>query len=211
MKARGEQYLGWAQSLDAPGGGRKPAPRPEPKPPLEARPKRLSVTEIEHWLRDPYTIYAKHVLRLRPLDAVDTPPGAADRGSVIHDAIGEFTKRFAASCRPIRSVNCWRSAKRASRRSRIIPEAQAFWWPRFKRIARWFAGWERERRPAARRRPRRNLAASCAIPLGDPALHADGARRPHRAAAGRQLRHRRLQDRRAAERPAGPRAAWRRN
>ena len=54
---------------------------PEPRPPLEARPRRLSVTEIEDWLRDPYTIYAKHVLQLQPLDAIDTPPGAADRGS----------------------------------------------------------------------------------------------------------------------------------
>ncbi len=59
------------------------------------RPARLSVTEIEHWLRDPYTIYAKHVLRLQPLDPIDTPPGVADRGSAIHEAIGEFTKTFA--------------------------------------------------------------------------------------------------------------------
>jgi ATP-dependent helicase/nuclease subunit B len=28
------------------------------------------------------------------------------------------------------------------------PEAQAFWWPRFLRIARWFAGWDAERRAA---------------------------------------------------------------
>src|SRR5262249_15959322 len=26
------------------------------------------------------------------------------------------------------------------------PEARAFWWPRFQRIARWFAGWETLRR-----------------------------------------------------------------
>jgi ATP-dependent helicase/nuclease subunit B len=26
------------------------------------------------------------------------------------------------------------------------PEARAFWWPRFQRIARWFADWEQERR-----------------------------------------------------------------
>ena len=38
---------------------------PAPKPPLDARPTRLSVTEIEHWLRDPYTIYAKHILQAR--------------------------------------------------------------------------------------------------------------------------------------------------
>ena len=73
---------------------RSPCARPEPRPPFEARPKRLSVTEIEHWLRDPYTIYAKHVLKLQPLDDIDTPPGAADRGTVIHNAIGEFAKAY---------------------------------------------------------------------------------------------------------------------
>ncbi len=31
----------------------------------DARPTSLSVTEIENWLRDPYSIYAKHILRLR--------------------------------------------------------------------------------------------------------------------------------------------------
>ena len=72
-----------------------PEPQPAPKPPRAARPTSLSVTEIEHWLRDPYTIYAKHILRLTPLDPVDAEPGAAERGTVIHDAIGEFTQRFA--------------------------------------------------------------------------------------------------------------------
>ncbi len=33
------------------------------------------MTEIEHWLRDPYTIYAKHILRLTPLDPIDAAPG----------------------------------------------------------------------------------------------------------------------------------------
>ncbi len=93
-------------TLDRAGVRPQPAPRPQPEPPPEARPKRLfSVTEIEDWLRDPYTIYAKHVLRLLPLEAVDTPPGAADRGSVIHEAIGEFTKKFADNCRTIPSVS----------------------------------------------------------------------------------------------------------
>ena len=31
---------------------------------------------------------------LRPLDAIDTPPGARDRGTVIHGAIGTFTAQF---------------------------------------------------------------------------------------------------------------------
>ena len=71
-------------------------PKPEPRPPRAARPLRLSVTEIENWLRDPYTIYAKHILRLRELDPIDLPPGAADRGTIIHGAVGDFTKEYAA-------------------------------------------------------------------------------------------------------------------
>src|SRR5690606_35949139 len=93
---KGNVYVEWAHGLDAPSGPPRELKAPAPTPPREARPKRLSVTGIEHWLRDPYTIYAKHVLRLAPLDAVDTEPGAADRGSVIHAAIGEFTQTYAA-------------------------------------------------------------------------------------------------------------------
>ena len=77
---------------------------PEPRPPVAVRPKRLPVTEIEHWLRDPYTIYAKHILKLQALDPVDTPPGARDRGTVIHKAIGDFTAKF--SRRPARGPAC---------------------------------------------------------------------------------------------------------
>ena len=72
--------------------------RPEPKPARDARPTSLSVTEIETWLRDPYSIYARHVLRLQPLDAIDTPPGARDRGTVIHEAIGRFTGSSRTRC-----------------------------------------------------------------------------------------------------------------
>src|SRR5258705_2117902 len=54
---------------------------------------RSSVTEIEDWLRDPYTIYARHVLKLQPLDDIDTPPGAADRGTVIHNSIGDLDRK----------------------------------------------------------------------------------------------------------------------
>jgi ATP-dependent helicase/nuclease subunit B len=165
MKARGAQYLGWAHSLDAPGVRPQPAPRPEPKPPLEARPRRLSVTEIEDWLRDPYTIYAKHVLRLRPLDAVDTPPGAADRGSVIHEAIGEFTRKFADSLPDDPEHELLALGETSFASLKDYPEAQAFWWPRFQRIARWLAAWERERRPKLAT-VRGEISGRLVIPLG---------------------------------------------
>ena len=143
---RGGRYLAWAQQIDRPQRV-EPVKRPEPKPPLDARPLKLSVTEIEHWLRDPYTIYAKHVLRLFPLDAVDTPPGAADRGNFIHGAIGDFTKQFAAKLPDDPERELLALGEKRFAPLKDYQEARAFWWSRFRRIAGWFAGWERERRP----------------------------------------------------------------
>jgi ATP-dependent helicase/nuclease subunit B len=143
---RGEEYLAWARELDKP-ETITPAPQPTPKPPRAARPKSLSVTEIEHWLRDPYTIYAKHILRLIPLDPIGAEPGAAERGTFIHNAIGEFTQRFADKLPddPARALIELGRPHFAALND--YPEARAFWWPRFERIARWFARWEIARRP----------------------------------------------------------------
>jgi ATP-dependent helicase/nuclease subunit B len=143
--ARGAIYAHYARALDHPAKV-SPAPRPQPVPPQEARPSQLSVTEIENWLRDPYTIYAKHVLRLLPLDAVDTPPGAADRGTFIHEAIGEFTKTFADDLPADIAGTLVEIGKKHFVPLKDYEEARAFWWTRFVRIAKWFPEWERERR-----------------------------------------------------------------
>ncbi len=143
--ARGERYLDCARALDHPAAV-APARRPEPRPPRAARPSRLSVTAIEDWLRDPYTVYARFVLRLQPLDAVDTPPGARDRGTVIHGAIGDYTSKFAqaAPADPLKELT--RLGEQRFKPLADYPEARAFWWPRFERIAHWFAQWDHERR-----------------------------------------------------------------
>ena len=147
VAARGDNYLALARALDAPAVVTA-AKRPEPSPPLDVRPVKLSVTDIESWLRDPYTIYAKHVLRLHPFDPIDTPPGVADRGSAIHDAIGNFTKTFASAlpADPVKELVALGETAFAPLND--FPEARAFWWPRFLRIAQWFAAFEHERRPA---------------------------------------------------------------
>jgi ATP-dependent helicase/nuclease subunit B len=144
-QTRGARYTDYARALDHPNEV-SPTPRPQPVPPPEARPSQLSVTDIENWLRDPYTIYAKHVLRLVPLDAIDTPPGAADRGTFIHDAIGEFTKSFADALPPDVAGELVALGKKHFVSLEDYEEARAFWWTRFLRIADWFEGWERERR-----------------------------------------------------------------
>ena len=141
----GEPYVRFAAELDRPDKV-EPVKQPEPKPPRAARPLKLSVTAIEDWLRDPYTIYAKYILRLAPLDPVDMPLSAADRGSAIHDALGEFTQAYAMKLPddPAQALRLIGQKYFAPLMER--PEARALWWPRFQRIAGWFAGWETVRR-----------------------------------------------------------------
>ena len=143
--ARGARYAELARALDAPANV-KHAERPAPKPPRAARPSKLSVTAIEDWLRDPYTIYAKYILRLQPLDAVDTPPGARDRGTVIHGAIGKYTELFANAPPADPMKELLKLGEQHFAPLADYPEARAFWWPRYLRIARWFAGWDMDRR-----------------------------------------------------------------
>ncbi|HMF20839.1 MAG TPA: double-strand break repair protein AddB [Pseudolabrys sp.] len=162
---RGATYAEYARALDHPAKV-SPMPRPQPVPPPEARPSQLSVTDIENWLRDPYTIYAKHVLRLLPLEAIDTPPGATDRGTFIHEAIGEFTKTFADTLPPdvVRELTALGKKHFASLED--YEEARAFWWTRFRRIANWFERWESGRRAGATK-IFAEISGKHSIPLGN--------------------------------------------
>ncbi len=81
--------LAIARGLDAPGGF-FPAQRPAPRPPVAVRPRQLPVTGIERWVRDPYAIYARYILRLRPMDRPGEPVEAMARGTAIHAAFERF-------------------------------------------------------------------------------------------------------------------------
>jgi len=146
----GGQWLEWQALLDAP-AARVPVQRPAPRPPVEARPRRLSVTEIETWMRDPYAVYARHVLGLRALDPIDADPGAADYGNLVHRAL----ERFLAA-HPLRLPED-AEARLAAIGEEVFaevlarPGVWAFWWPRFQSVARWFLAMERQRRAGLRR------------------------------------------------------------
>ncbi|WP_119460898.1 double-strand break repair protein AddB [Rhodospirillaceae bacterium SYSU D60014] len=144
-RMRPSQWLDWQAKLDRPAHVLPIAP-PMPRPPVGARPRRLSVTEVETWMRDPYAIYARHILRLRPLDPIDADPGAADRGAFIHRALDRFVKDHpgplpADALDRLLAIGAGAFGDALSR-----PSVWAFWWPRFERIARWFLAQEQERR-----------------------------------------------------------------
>jgi ATP-dependent helicase/nuclease subunit B len=143
-----EPYAAYASTLELPAGSPNPEPRPSPRPALTLRPRSLSVTEIETWLRDPYAIYAKHVLRLRPLDPLDAHVGPLERGSAIHLVL----ERFLEDCEkgiPPSAHDLFLAKADAVFSEMAIPRATlALWKPRLARAAEWFIGIERERRAA---------------------------------------------------------------
>lgn len=137
--------LDWFAALDEPTHPEAVRP-PAPCPPVEARPRRLSVTRVETWLRDPYSIYAARILGLEKLDELDAPPDAADRGQAIHDALDAFVSAYPRTL-PLDALDRLLECGRASFAKHLDrPGVEAFWWPRFERVAHWFVATERERR-----------------------------------------------------------------
>ena len=148
MRERGARWLRLGAALErAP--RLDPAPRPSPRPPVTARPRRLSVTEIQTLIRDPYAIYAKHVLRLRALDPLDRPPDAMLRGTMLHEVLDRFVKATLEA--PERLTPEALSACAREVLAARVPWAatRMQWQARLDRVAQWFVETERARRSLA--------------------------------------------------------------
>lgn len=139
------QWQAWAADLDRPADFRAIAP-PAPRPPLAARPRSLSVTQVETWMRDPYSLYAAKILDLKPLDRIDADPGLAERGTMIHRSLEQYLRRHPETAPADAEAELLRIGEAVFRDLRSRPGLYAFWWPRFQRIAAWFAEADRDRR-----------------------------------------------------------------
>ena len=145
---RDDRWLGHALALDRPRDDEMgPCDPPAPTPPVAARPKRLSVTEIGTWMSDPYALYAKKILKLDELDPIDEAPGARARGNFVHDALDHFVKAHPEALPATARDILIGFGETAYRSVLDRPELRAFWWPRFERIVDWFLDEEKERRP----------------------------------------------------------------
>lgn len=143
------QWLDWARRMDGPlsvvPDALKPASRPQPAPPVEARPLQLPVTQIETLERDPYAVYGRYVLGLKPLDRPNEPFEALRRGTAIH-AVAE---KFAADDMPMgeAGVRVFCDMLEAQLRAENLSEAQlALQRPLFPLLAREYVAFEAERR-----------------------------------------------------------------
>ncbi len=125
-----------------------PAAKPPcPCPPLDARPRRLSVSDIQALIINPYAIYAKHILELSPLNPLDEGPGGAERGQIIHDMLHRFARAFPGALPPASGRELLAIFDRCAALYGEHARISAFWRPRLERFAAWFE----ETEPARRR------------------------------------------------------------
>lgn len=146
----GDAYLEWWRALDGPdrtSAVTTESVRPRPTPPVAARPRRLSVTQIETWMRDPYSIYARHILGLQALAPIDQAVDAAEYGSLIHKVFDTFLAECGTGDLPADAyARLVGIGEHVLGGYRSMPSIWTFWWPRFLRIANWFVLVEKERR-----------------------------------------------------------------
>lgn len=133
-----DRWAYWYGELDTPQVKPQAISAPKPCPPVNQRPRQLSVTQIEHWIRDPYTIFARHILKLRPFDVLDADPGAAERGIIVHDIFHEFVNACPDALPDNALERLMEIGREAFASLDDRPGLTAFWWPRFERMAEWF-------------------------------------------------------------------------
>ena len=145
--ARPSGLIDAARALDAPSPGpARYARRPEPRPPVARRPRKLPVTSIERWVRDPYAVYAARILGLKKLDRPGSDAEAMARGNAIHAAI----ERVVLTWPDLLPDGCEGEIEtfihEAMRDQGFEDHALAREKPLARNSARWLARWERERR-----------------------------------------------------------------
>jgi ATP-dependent helicase/nuclease subunit B len=148
-RARGARLVHLAGEMD-----RRPAlpppGRPCPAPPVEARPTSFSVTEVARLVRDPYAVYAKRVLGLKPLDPLEEEPGAGDRGDLVHRVLARFVGEGHHRANDAEGRFHAIVAEELRELSHA-PDAQALWGARLAFIAPAVVAAEAERAPRAAR------------------------------------------------------------
>lgn len=143
--ARGGQWLNWAKDFDKARGDRRVA-MPRPKPPAAARPRSLSITQVEKLMRDPYRIYAEKVLRLMPLAPIGAAADLGLKGSLIHDAFNRFASAYPVALPDDAEGELCRIGREIFAPHMSDADVSGFWWPRFERIVPWFIAEERQLR-----------------------------------------------------------------
>jgi double-strand break repair protein AddB len=152
MRARGEELLRLVALVHQPEATVARAPRPMPRPPVAARPRQLSVTQIETLIRDAYAIYAYKILGLKPIDPLGRPPDFRERGMVFHHILERFIREIGDHLpEPGEARILLLEATDAVLAEEVPwPDTRRIWRARIVRAAGWFLEGEARRRAVGR-------------------------------------------------------------
>jgi ATP-dependent helicase/nuclease subunit B len=142
LKGQGEIVLPaslaarWAAALDEPLEEPNLCKRAAFSPPVEVRPRRLSVSDATQLIADPYAFYAKRILRLQALDDLDADIGAREYGTLVHHAMRFFLTGLGTGWPGAEAArNLWDQACAAAlQKEAVHPGVLAFWGPRMTRM-----------------------------------------------------------------------------
>lgn len=123
-----------------------PFRQPKAMPPLAARPRKFSPTQIETLIRDPYGFYAKYILHLRALSPLSGKIEPNFFGNVMHDILDVFVKKYPSELPPDALPELVEIGRKAFLKFAHHPMVEAFLWPQFERLAEWFVALETARR-----------------------------------------------------------------
>jgi ATP-dependent helicase/nuclease subunit B len=132
--------------------------RPEPAPPAEQRPERISVTAVDRLKADPFAFYAQAILNLRKRDPVDDDHTARWKGIAVHQVLQEWLEHD--QCEPDRLRP---RAERLLRDQAIHPMLRALWSPRLLEAIDWMAELERGNQAAGRKPAKAEVSGEAAL------------------------------------------------
>lgn len=134
-----------ANHLDVP-SYHKQIKAPAPRPPVYARPRKLSASAVDLLISDPYSVFAKYILKLYPLNDLDALPDQRDYGTLIHSIVEDFNNQYPSEL-PFDALKILlKIGKEHFSAVHLAKELESFWFPKFETTAKWIIEQEKEYR-----------------------------------------------------------------
>ena len=130
---RRDDLVALARALDGATGGPQPVQPPRPNPPLALRPSRITITEIDTLIADPFAFHARRILKLQALDPLDQDPTPAMRGTLVHTVLERWIAEQHGTLAQLERI----ANEELNAEARHFPRLAAAWVPRMRRALLW--------------------------------------------------------------------------
>jgi len=141
--ASGEYYESVVEFLDGVDTPHIAPEKPAPKPPFEARPNSISVTNVENIIKNPYAFYANKILGLKKIDELENEGTTADYGSFVHRVIENFARLHQLDIEKITRQNFTAAIASAAQELAAKNLVNPAWITQIEQTAKWFVDIEK--------------------------------------------------------------------